>query len=459
MKIAQLIDESLHGWGNFPVIEEFTPGENIRSVTSEETLNLVGNRTQFFRDCGIGKGVLIPIFLDNSIEFIITLLALLKIEAVPLMVKMEFRRLELEEIFRNAEPQFVITEKSHYPVIQAFTKGRNVLLWDGNEYQLPTEFFDIQPRTDLPDDIATINYTYRGYGFPLGAITTNKQYLTSVYQLQGMIHFQKGETLLVILPMSHIFPLVGCIFLPLIFRNTALIAKTLNPRHLTDVIDRKAVENIISIPEIYELFYRTVGENGLPSSLERLVSGGSILTAEKHREYEKAFGVQVIHGYGLTEFAPVSGNIYGSTRGTMGPVGPLIDFRIVNQELQIKGPGVTLGYYRRNKETSEAFDGSWFLTGDYCREQNGHLVFAGEKKGTRKVNGNLVDLAEVSKALYTYPRTKKADISFEDGVLYANVEFPSDTNASNELKNLRHHLKEIVAVYKIPRIKLMDNSL
>jgi long-chain acyl-CoA synthetase len=233
-----------------------------------------------------------------------------------------------------------------------------------------------------------------------------------------------------------------------------LIAKTLNPRQLIQAIEEYSIVNIIAVPEIYELLFRTIGENGLPSTLKRLVSGGSTLTAEKHRIYEKTFGVQVIHGYGLTEFAPVSGNIFGNTRGTMGPVGPLIKYRIVDKELQIMGSAITAGYYRREKETREAFDDSWFLTGDYCRMDNGHLVFTGEKKSTCKVNGNLVDLVEVSNAVRSYPGIEKAEIKFKDSQLIAEIAFSKD--ADNDPKSLRRYLGGLIAGYKIPRFVVQD---
>ena len=57
------------------------------------------------------------------------------------------------------------------------------------------------------------------------------------------------------------------------------------------------------------------------------------------------------------------------------------------------------GYYKNPKLTKEAFDGDWFRTGDIGRIEDGHLIFEKEKKKSRKVNGNMVDLKELERMI------------------------------------------------------------
>ncbi|MCX3290742.1 AMP-binding protein [Streptomyces sp. NEAU-H22] len=49
-------------------------------------------------------------------------------------------------------------------------------------------------------------------------------------------------------------------------------------------------------------------------------------------------------------------------------------------EVQISGPAVTTGYYRNPEANGEAFDGSWFRTGDLGFQLRGDLFVAGRSK-------------------------------------------------------------------------------
>ena len=117
------------------------------------------------------------------------------------------------------------------------------------------------------------------------------------------------------------------------------------------------------------------------------------------------------------------------------------------------------GYYRRETETRAAWDGQFFRTGDMGRfsvSSDGfaerHLMFDGERKATRKVNGVMVDLEEVRLALTRFPHVRDASVRFETGALVAEVA-PDASGVTPDLPaTLRQFLKKQIASYKIPRI-------
>lgn len=189
--------------------------------------------------------------------------------------------------------------------------------------------------------------------------------------LQSVLRAQKGERMLVLLPMAHIFTLVGCILAPLIHRMTSAITYTLHPRYLFEYIKEMKIEYITSVPEIYEMLCRVREQAVDLSSLKSFVSGGSLLTKESYLNIRAAFSIDMLHGYGLTEFTPISGNIRGQARaGTVGPVCHGIDYRIETEygnsmgEILICTPHASREYYRRQMESLEAHQNGWFHTGD-----------------------------------------------------------------------------------------------
>jgi long-subunit acyl-CoA synthetase (AMP-forming) len=404
---------------------------------------------------------MVPLFLGNSVDFVDSLFALMNLGAIPVMVKLEYRKLELMEIFANCKPQAVISEKTHLPLLRSFLAG--VLVIERSSRGLRLVQGQNEPRrlSELPEDIATVNYTYRGYGYPLGALIPHEQYVHGAQTLQTGLQGKAGEKMLVTIPMSHIFTLVGCIAVPVLNRITAVITQTIHPRIVFQLIREHNIEYLTSVPHIYRLLLRLKEESAHLGCLRAFVSGGTVLTAEEHAEICEGFGVEVLHGYGLTECTPVSRNIRGQARGgTIGPICDGIDCRIAAPspaglgEILIKTPFMAKGYLDRERETREAFDGEWFKTGDRGCFRDGHLVFAEEMKNTRKINGNMIDLEEVRKAILLDDQIARVDIHYANNSLRARCRVDRKVEPAGKARELSVNLRELLAAYKSPRVSV-----
>jgi long-chain acyl-CoA synthetase len=265
---------------------------------------------------------------------------------------------------------------------------------------------------------------------------------------------KSGERLLIILPMSHIFTLVGCVFVPLYNKLTAVILNTIHPRYIFDTILQEKITHITSVPEIFELLLKTkTADINLPS-LKTFVSGGSVLTEGSYNKIKDAFSIDLLHGYGLTEFTPVSRNMRKQARaGTIGPVCEGLECKIINGELMLKAQCMTKRYYKRPKETQEAFMDGWFKTGDLCKYADNHLVFKKEKKNTRKMNGTMVDLEEIKRGILMDSKIIGVEISYESSRLSAVVHYAEKVaDLKKEILALKCRLKGLMALNKIPTI-------
>jgi long-chain acyl-CoA synthetase len=258
--------------------------------------------------------------------------------------------------------------------------------------------------------------------------------------------------------MTHIFTIVACIFMPLLYKMTSVIVDTLQPRLLFRYIANLRVDYITAVPEIYGLLSRLKDHNEDLSSLKTLVSGGSLLTRDSYENIRNGLGIELCQGYGLTEFTPVSANRrYEARSGTVGPVCDQVACRIESAspeeggEILIKTPDMMGAYYRRTQESREANQEGWFRTGDSGRFQDGHLVFIKELKKTRKINGNLVDLEEVSRAICMDTDIAEAQVGLEGNCLVAGICISKYIDLESKTKELRSYLRQNLAVYKIPK--------
>ncbi len=458
MTVSDSIRSALKNWGEHQCLVELQRDGLAMTTSAAQSLQDIAELAARLRSWGIRPRYLVLIFLENSTDFIKVFLALLDLQAVPVLVKLDYRRMELDEVFANSLPQAVITESRHIPLLKSYLPGIIVIEHSQQRFNL-CQSSDLLPSPqDIPDDIASINYTYRGNGYPLGAMVSHSQYLHGAKVLQDGLQGQNGEKMLVILPMSHIFTLIGCLMVPLLYRMTIVIARTLHPRYLFRYIEEMRIDHLCSIPEIYEMLYRLPDPGADLSSLKVFVSGGSLLTSESYSKIKQAFSVDLLHGYGLTEFTPVSRNVRLQARaGTVGTISQGIECRINDPnsagagEIQIKPPSGMAGYLRKSDETRKAFMDGWFRTGDMGFFDGNHLVFVKELKDTRKINGNIVDLKELRRAILMDREVAECQVSCENNSISAKLAVNSQADFKEKAFEVRARLRELIAEYKIPR--------
>ncbi|MFO7781229.1 MAG: class I adenylate-forming enzyme family protein [Spirochaetia bacterium] len=480
LRIPVVAAERLAAWGDHPVIRELQPGREPRAISAADYRSRIGELAAWLRAEGVGENTAVALFLENSIDHLIMLFALFELGAVPVIAKLEYRSIELDEIFENADPAAVVTEAGHVDILAPYLEGRHVIergadgfrtIQHGPQAPGAAAAGDrLRAAPDVPVGTASINYTYRGLGYPVGVLVTHAQYLHGADVLQDGLYGYPGESMMFSIPISHIFTLIGCVLVPLRYGMTAVIARTIHPRMIFEYFDTYGIEHVTAVPEIYRLLYRALADGRRFPELRTFVSGGSLLAAEEHGPIAQAFDLDFLHGYGLTEFTPASRNIRGRARaGTIGPVCGGVECRIAEG-----GPGDTAGgrvvagggvagevllrtdtmsgaYYRRPEVSRQADADGWFRTGDIGRLEDGHLIFEREHKRTCKVGGVMVDLEEVKKALCMHPAVHGAHVEFRDGAVEAGLELQSSADFEETQREIRAFLKPRIAAYKVPR--------
>jgi len=115
----------------------------------------------------------------------------------------------------------------------------------------------------------------------------------------------------------------------------------------------------------------------LGGRLRLAASGGAALPETVARTFV-GLGINIFQGYGLTESSPAvtMNNFSLNIPNSVGEIMPGIELRVSdNDELQIKGPVVMLGYWNNHQATSEIMTGDgWLRTGDKARI-DGRVVY------------------------------------------------------------------------------------
>ncbi len=284
-----------------------------------------------------------------------------------------------------------------------------------------------------PDDAASIIYTSGTTGIPKGVVLSHGNFVSNAKALDAVTEFTDKDTILSFLPLSHVlermttfsFLYKGATIayaesIETVAENLLEVRPTIMisvPR-LFDKIYAKVMDNVLTqSPLKRKIFFwalkvgkkygaRKIRHRGIPWGLgvrRRLaaklvfskivektggrvhffVSGGAPLSSDV-AEFFYAIGITILEGYGLTETSPVlTCNTFDKMKfGTVGTPVPGVEIQIAKDgEILAKGPNVMKGYYKKDQETREAFEGGWFHTGDIGHfDEEGFLVITDRKK-------------------------------------------------------------------------------
>jgi long-chain acyl-CoA synthetase len=177
-----------------------------------------------------------------------------------------------------------------------------------------------------------------------------------------------------------------------------------------------AVTVFPGVPTMFQYLLDRAGADGLGApSLRICMSAGAIMPAALNEGFEKAFGVPLLDGYGITETSTMVTMNWPTGSRVMGSCGlplPGLTVRLVDPgtlrdvlpgeegELWVQGPNVMAGYHNLPDATAAVLVDGWYRTGDLGRrDEHGYLRISGRTKELIIRGGENIYPAEVEDAL------------------------------------------------------------
>jgi long-chain acyl-CoA synthetase len=297
--------------------------------------------------------------------------------------------------------------------------------------------FDARVKEAKPEDLATIIYTSGTTGEPKGVMLTHGNLASNINFSTGLMGFGDKDSCISFLPLSHVTAR---------HLDYAMMCHGARVAHCPkfDLLPTamKAVKPtvLVAVPRVYEKIRQAVEGKSALSPVKLKILNWALSVGKKHRaemlegkaqsglswkvadklvfsKIGEAFGgcakvfisgsaplgmdtagwfadvgIRIFEGYGLTETSPViSLNFPKAHRmGTVGRALDNVECRVAEDgELEVKGPSIFKGYWKKDKETAEAFtaDG-WFKTGDIGNiDKDGFLSITDRKKELLKTSG------------------------------------------------------------------------
>ena len=322
-------------------------------------------------------------------------------------------------------------------------------------------------------DLAFLQYTGGTTGVAKGAMLSHGNMVANVMQVGAWLspNLRDGaETLVIPLPLVHVFALTGALSFFAIGTRTVLVA---NPRDMPAFLDALRRTPLTAIIGVNTLFRALLDAPGFAAvdlrGLKLAVAGGMAVQHVVAHRWKQRAGVPLVEGYGLTESAPVAiANpiTIDEWSGGIGVPLPSTEVAILDDagrpvergqvgEICLRGPQVTRGYWNRPDETAHLFtaDG-WLRTGDMGMiDDRGSVRLTDRKKDMIVVSGFKVFPNEVEDVLTMHP-----------GVLEAAAVGVPDDRSGEAVKaivvrrdpqlgeaELLAHCKLHLTGYKVPR--------
>lgn len=422
----------------------------IKTIQKEKMhIAFIGNTNYEYVACLTGMicsgNVVVPFAPDISVD-----------EACNLFEDADIEMLFCEEAFSEKAKE--ISER--YNGLRQIVSLGDWHWFDGvfRTYSSDSEYAPLSDVEIDPHSCALIIYTSGTTGERKGVMLSNSN-LTS-NSCYDTYRSRDGEINLSILPMHHVFCYACDVLKNLYDGSTVCINGSLlnlykNMLAFEPTVTRivplicKSILTKIKIAERKhpELSPREVADLVVGKKLTRLLAGSAFLSGALIDEFLK-YGIHARQGYGMSECSPriTTSDFSDVCKYSNGVLTGVDDVRVVDGEIQVKGPSVMLGYYKKPERTAEAFTEDGYLhTGDLGYIEEGHIFLVGRKKNLIILsNGENISPEEIENKFVDDGIIKEVVVYGEKDSIIAEI-FPDEQLAATfDVVNIEDEIVKII---------------
>lgn len=435
------------------------------SLTYKELNEKANCLALYLKNNGLKSKHVVGLFLDKSLESIVSILATLKCGATFMPIDINYPKTRISFMLNDAHCKFVLTSctlVNMLDFVDASVKIFNVDLSNENIYTITCSDINLSGEPSSP---VYIMYTSGSTGNPKGVVVTNRN-IVRLVKNTNFIKFNKHERILQ--TGSIVFD--ACTFEIWSALLNGFKLYIIKKQDLLDpvLLEQYLRKNGITILWLTAPLFNQLSENNpsMFSSVRALLTGGDVLSPKHINIVRKACpNLTIINGYGPTENTtfstcftidktyedsiPIGFPIANSTCFVVSPDLNLLPVGIAG-ELLVGGDGVSNGYLNNPEYTAQKFiqnpfgDGILYKTGDLVKWRNdGSILFLGRVDNQVKVRGFRVELNEINLKIQEFAGIRECitivkNINNEK-VICAYYSSSKEIN-TNELKEFLRHL-------------------
>ncbi len=431
-------------------------GERYTYAQLDEMANRMANALRSF---GIQRGDRVAIYIPNSAVVVVSLFAILKADAIFVIINHTTKKDKLAYILNNCSTSALITESRRASLARELgleTPSLKVCILDGEPAEgLPeggsvlfTEFEHIQREfpAERPDcgnidlDLACLIYTSGSTGDPKGVMSDHSNMVFAAGSIIQYVGNVEDDIIIDVLPLSFDYGLYQ-LLMAFKFGGTLVLEQSFTyPAAILQTMARERVTGLPGVPTVFSILVQLDLSPYDLGSLRYLTNTAAALPPSHILQLRDKFPSATLFSmYGLTEtkrtlyLPPEQLDVRPASVGIPipGTEAWLEDGdgqRLANGEtgeLVVRGRHVMRGYWNDPVTSAARFRPGKLpgerlcYTGDLFRtDEDGYFYFVGRKDDIIKSRGEKVAPKEVENILYMLPGVVEAAVvGVDDPVL------------------------------------------
>ncbi|MGA9883687.1 MAG: amino acid adenylation domain-containing protein [Candidatus Acidiferrales bacterium] len=456
--------------------EEIAVEFSDQRLTYRELDERANQLAHYLRRCGVAADVLVGIYMERSVEMVVSLYAVLKAGGAYVPIDPEYPRERVEFMLRDTDAPVLLTQER---LKDSLPKSSAKLVSVDGDWELIAKEEVSKPAAEIaPRNLAYMIYTSGSTGRPKGAMNTHGGICNRLLWMQDRYGLKRSDKVVQKTPFSFDVS-VWEFFWPLISGARLVVAEPgghRDPTYLVKLITEQGVTVAHFVPSMLALFLEQPNVAECRTLLHVICSGEALPYEVQERFFER-LSSELHNLYGPTE-AAVDVTHWTCRRHDERKIVPIgrpvanTQIYILDRELQpapigvagelyLGGVQVGRGYHKRPELTTERFipdpfssdpEARLYKTGDLGRWlPDGAVEYLGRTDFQVKIRGLRIELGEIESVLRNHPGVREAVITVREGrgkelVAYVVAAEGAECTTSE----LRDYLKEKLPEYMVP---------
>lgn len=383
---------------------------------------------------GVAAGDRVVVRLPGGVSYCIAAFGVWRAGGVLVPIARRAAPRELQEVLAGAGARVLVAEAGDEVAAEAAAAAGVTVLGPPRPVEQPGPAFTTSCGGE---DLAVLAFTSGTSGSARGVMLAHRALLANVAQCARLrpAPVTAADRVLLALPLFHVYGLGPGLLQVASAGATAVLAGRFDAADALAAIARHRVSTVVGVPQMYRAWLK-LGRDTLRAgfaTVRLLTSGAAPLDPMLGEDFQRATGLGVFEGYGLTETGPVLTSTLVGGRPKPGSVGrpiPGVELRLVDADgtplgtdpddededgggtglVAARGANLLTGYWPSGDHGPDA-DG-WFRTGDVgFLDSAGDLHLVDRTSDLIIVNGFNVYPHEVERALLEHPAIVAAAVA------------------------------------------------
>lgn len=372
-------------------------------------------------------GSRVAILARNSIDYIVSLLGIMRAGLVAVPINFRFPAATIEHILADSDSQLLLGDEDQLSRVHTTCPQISF----GREFIHPPQTGSFSCFDPDPQDLALLLYTSGSTGIPKGVRLTHSSHRW-VVETRRSAQELHHERVLIAAPFYHMNALALAL-LTLASQVTTILLPQFEAEAYVAAISRHRCSWLTAVPPMLAMILqdKALLEKHDLSSVRVIRMGSAPVSNSLYQLLHQWLPqVRIINAYGTTEGGPVvfAGHPQDLTtpEGAQGYPHPGVSVRLRTSHgllgdegvLELKSPALMQGYHQRPDVRPPFTDDGWYITGDvFRRDAQGFFWFIGRHDDMFVCGGENIWPGEVEKLLERHPQVQQACvIGIEDAI-------------------------------------------